>query len=46
MALIGYNVLQVKHIKVVGDVSYSPEEIAKLAAIPNNTQMLQVNETS
>ncbi len=42
--LIGYNVLQVKHVKVAGAEQYTADAIIKLAAIPEGTQMLRVDE--
>lgn len=42
--LIGYYMLQVRHVKVVGAEIFTESDITKLANIPANTEMLRVDE--
>lgn len=44
MLLIGYNLLQVRHVEVAGAQEFSEADVAKLAGIPANTLMLRVDE--
>lgn len=44
IGLAGYYMLQVRQVIVEGNVTYTDAEVQKLAAIPENTHMLQVDE--